>query len=47
MILTQKDKDNERENLRWLEGVKIKGNSPKKLLKKIIKSNLIKIIKLE
>jgi len=35
------------QNLIWLEAVKIYGNSPKKLLKKIKNNNLIKIMRLE
>lgn len=47
IILIHRDKDRDRENLKWLEAVKINGKRPKKLLKKIIKRTLVKIIKLE
>jgi len=37
----------DKQNLIWLEDVKIYGNNPKKLLKKIKNNNLIKIMRLE
>jgi len=37
----------DKQNLIWLEAVKMYGNSPKKLFKKIKNSKLINIIRLE
>lgn len=47
IIPNQKDKDIDRQKLICLDAVKIYGNRPMKLLKKISIINLIKIIRLE
>lgn len=45
--LNHNEKENVKQNLIWLEGVKIYGNNPIKLLNKIIEKSLKKIIKFE
>lgn len=47
IIEIHNDNDKERQNLKWLEAVKIYGNKPKILFIKIKKKSLIKIIKFD
>lgn len=47
IIETHRDTDNDKENLKCLEAVKIYGNKPNTLLIRINKNKLIKIIKFD
>lgn len=47
IILNHKEREKDKQNLIWLEEVKMNGNNPMKLLNKIIIKSLKKIIKLE
>lgn len=47
IIPNHKVKENDKQNLIWLEAVKINGNNPIKLLNKIIIKSLKKIIKFD